>query len=139
MGPGLLTRRCPMKLSRIAACSTSRVLLLAAALALGLSACGGGGGGDTGSTTTSTGSTPAPVTAAADSFSSGTISAFGSVFVNGHEFNTNRAQVIDDDDGTTTAGVAGLEVGMVVDVKEDAANKNEAAELHVHPLARGFV
>ena len=112
-----------MKLSRIARCSTYRELSLAAALALGLSACGGGGGGDAGPSTATDGTptTPTPVTAAAETYSSGAISAFGSVFVNGHEFNTDRAQVIDDDDGTTATGVTGLEVGMVVDVKEDTA------------------
>jgi hypothetical protein len=50
--------------------------------------------------------------------------------------------VIDDDTGATTAGTTGLEVGEVVDVKQDATSTAAApvaAELHVHPLARGFV
>src|SRR5512140_1510344 len=111
-----------------------RMLPLALGLALGLAACGGGGGSDTTAT-------PTPVAAAATD-SSGAITAFGSVFVNGHRFNTDHARLIDDDTGAATTGVAGLEVGMVVDVKKDAAGTEAApvaAELHVHPLARGYV
>jgi hypothetical protein len=110
------------------------MLPLALGLALGLAACGGGGGSDTAVT-------PTPVAAAATD-SSGAITAFGSVFVNGHRFNTDHARLIDDDTGAVTAGVGGLEVGMVVDVKKDAAGTESApvaAELHVHPLARGYV
>lgn len=111
---------------------------LGAALALGLAACGGGGDSGTtaGGTTTAT-----PVSAAATD-SSGAITAFGSVFVNGHRFNTDHVRVIDDDTGAVTAGVTGLEVGTVVDVKQDPTSTSAApvaSELHVHPLARGFV
>lgn len=115
-----------------------RMLPLAFGLAIGLAACGGGGGGSTPSATT----TPTPTSAAAAPSSSGAITAFGSVFVNGHEFNTTHAQVIDDDTGAVSTGAAGLEVGEVVDVKADAnstAAAPVAAELHVHPLARGYV
>lgn len=120
----------------------ARMLPLALALALGLSACGGGGGGGTTGSTAGTTSTPTPTAAAAGTYSSGAISAFGSVWVNGHEFNTDHARVIDDDTGATTAGVGGLEVGAVVDVKADdasTAGAPVAAELHLHPLARGYV
>lgn len=118
----------------------ARMLPLAFALALGLAACGGGGGSST--TGSTAGTTPTPTAAAAGTYSSGTITAFGSVWVNGHEFNTDHARVIDDDTGATTAGVNGLEVGAVVDVKADdnsTANAPVAAELHLHPLARGYV
>lgn len=104
---------------------------LAALLALALSACGGGGS-----------STDGTATGQGASYSSGTVTAFGSVFVNGHEFATHSAQLIDDDEGTTTASMAGLEVGMSVDVKA-AANSSDAnpvaAEIHLHPLVRGYV
>ncbi len=115
------------------------LFLPALGLALTLAACGGGGGstGGTGATTPSGGTaTPSAAT------SSGEISAFGSVFVNGHEFATGSAQVVDDDSGDTTATVAGLEVGQVVDVQAatDSTSANPAAAwLHVHPLARGYV
>jgi hypothetical protein len=125
-----------MKITRISQASVWRMLPLALGLALGLAACGGGGGD------MPTPANPAPVVAAAPADSSGTITAFGSVFVNGHRFNTDAALLIDDDTGAVTHGVAGLEVGMVVDVKQDApstAATPVAAELHVHPLARGYV
>jgi hypothetical protein len=81
------------------------------------------------------------------SVSSGAISAFGSVFVNGHEFNTDHANVIDDDTGVMTpaSGVSGtgsLEVGMVVSVNTATGSTNAApiaTEVHVSPLARGYV
>jgi hypothetical protein len=124
-----------MKTMEVRAWATRRVLPIALALtvAAGLSACGGGGGADT---------TAAPGTTATSSTSSGVITAFGSVFVNGHRFHTERAQVIDDDTGAVTNGSTGLEVGMVVDVKHrgrDDDPEADADELHVHPLVRGFV
>jgi hypothetical protein len=110
------------------------VVLCAAGLAAALSlvACGGGGVAAGGNATASS----------AGSISSGTITAFGSVFVNGHEFATGSAQVIDDDTGATSSGNAGLEVGMAVDVKAAADSSSSApvaAEIHVRPLARGIV
>ncbi len=104
------------------------LLPMAAALAIGLSACGGGAGG----------ATPSIATA----MSSGVITGFGSVFVNGHEFATTNARFIDDDSGNSTTTAQGLEVGMVLDVKPSAnssAMAPEASELHVHPLVRGYV
>lgn len=101
--------------------------LLATALIAG---CGGGGGA---------GGTTSQASSAA--VSSGAITAFGSVFVNGHEFGTSRASVIDDDTGETSSA-SKLEVGMVVSVKpmSDSTDRSpEAAEIHVSPLARGFV
>ena len=98
---------------------------------LSLAACGGGGSAATPSGT-----------ATISSVSSGAITAFGSVFVNGHEFATGNAKVIDDDTLAQTSSTAGLEVGMAVDVKPTAASTSgspEAAEIHLHPLARGVV
>jgi hypothetical protein len=96
-------------------------------LVLSLSACGGGSGGGA-----------QPQSAA---LSTGAITAFGSVFVNGHEFDTSHASVIDDDTGAA-APASSLEVGMVVTVKPTSESTDaapEAAEIHVSPLARGFV
>ncbi|NML44498.1 hypothetical protein HHL11_12100 [Ramlibacter sp. G-1-2-2] len=110
---------------------------LALAVAAGLAGCGGGGGGGGDGGTT----TPAPA-AAASTMSSGVITAFGSVFVNGHRFHTDSARVIDDDTGAVSTSATGLEVGMVVDVKHKGRDDDpeaEAEELHTHPLARGFV
>lgn len=107
------------------------------AIALALAACGGGGGGGSDS---AGGGTSSP--AGANAVSSGAISAFGSVFVNGHEFATGSARVMDDDTGDTAGKVSALEVGDVVDV-DPASTSTSAAPiaqwLHVHPLARGYV
>ncbi len=105
------------------------------AIALALAACGGGGGSNSGPPTTGP-------TSASPSTSSGAITAFGSVFVNGHEFGTSSAQVVDDDTGDTSGRVSALEVGQVVDVQPSSASTNAAPVaqwLHVHPLARGYV
>ena len=114
--------------------STHRAL--SSLLALTLAACGGGGGGSPGSSGPTSG--PAGV---ATSSSSGAITAFGSVFVDGHEFATGGAQVVDDDSGASER-VADLEVGQVVDV-DPASNSTASAPiarlLHVHPLVRGDV
>ena len=93
-----------------------------------VAACGGGG-----DSTTPSGATEAAL-------SSGSISAFGSVYVNGRRYTTGNARVIDDDTGAvSTASAAALEVGMVVDVKPASTGSSDAAELHLHPLARGIV
>ena len=105
------------------------------ALTLALAACGGGGGDAGGAPTTGPAS-------ASPSTSSGAITAFGSVFVNGHEFRTSSAQVMDDDTGDTSGHVSALEVGQVVDVTPSSASTSAdpvAQWLHVHPLARGYV
>ncbi|HEU5296562.1 MAG TPA: DUF5666 domain-containing protein [Burkholderiaceae bacterium] len=110
-----------------------RSLASAATVALVLSACGGGGSSSPSSATLS-GASPGAT-------SSGTVTAFGSVFVNGHEFDTTNARVIDDDAGTT-GSTSSLEVGMSVDVRASALSSDRtpaAAEIHVHPLVRGVV
>lgn len=107
----------------------------ATALTLILAACGGGGGSSSALSGTISGASPGAT-------NSGTVTAFGSVFVNGHEFATAGAKVLDDDAGTTANGTSSLEVGMSVDVKASAASSErhpEAAEIHVHPLVRGVV
>ena len=111
-----------MKKSEFRGWATWRVLPIALviAMAAGLNGCGGGGGGDTGgtagtpATTPSPGSPTTPVTSDGTTMSSGVITAFGSVFVNGRRFRTDKARVIDDDTGAVTSGMTGLEVGMVV-------------------------
>jgi hypothetical protein len=111
---------------------------LPVAFALALAGCGGGGGGSDrpgGTNSGPTGTSTSPP-------SSGAITAFGSVFVNGHEFATGSAQVMDDDTGDTSGKVSALEVGQVVDVQPTAASTgaSPAAQwLHVHPLVRGYV
>ena len=108
---------------------------VSASLLLALAACGGGTSSSATSGVTPSGASPGAT-------SSGAITAFGSVFVNGHEFSTVNAKVIDDDSGNSATSTAGLEVGMVVDVRPAMASSSshpEASELHVHPLARGYV
>jgi hypothetical protein len=110
---------------------------IGASLVIALAACGGGSNG------TSSGGPVGPLSAAdPGSVSTGSISAFGSVFVNGHEFSTAHARVVDDDSGAASSSTSGLEVGMVVDVIAAADSTSAvpaASELHLHPLARGFV
>jgi hypothetical protein len=105
---------------------------------LTLAACGGGGGSAGNPVPTGPTSGPTGVTT---SSSSGAITAFGSVFVNGHEYATGGAQVVDDDTGASER-VADLEVGQVVDI-DPASNSTASAPvaslLHVHPLVRGDV
>jgi hypothetical protein len=114
--------------------TASNPRVLSSVLALALAACGGGGG----SSPASPGGSSGPSAAT----SSGAITAFGSVFVNGHEYATGGAQVVDDDTGATDAKVSSLEVGQVVDVQpasNSTATSPVARWLHVHPLVRGYV
>jgi hypothetical protein len=120
--------------------TTMRHALLAPAIpvafALALAGCGGGGSDG------SVGLNPGPTGTSMSPSSSGAITAFGSVFVNGHEFATGSAQVVDDDTGDTSGKVSALEVGQVVDVQPTAASTGAspvAQWLHVHPLVRGYV
>lgn len=114
---------------------------LASLLVLALAACGGGGGGGDSGDAGSSGAGSGP-SSASTSHSSGAITAFGSVFVNGHEYATAGVQVVDDDTGATDTKVSALEVGQVVDV-DPASNSTSASPvarlLHVHPLVRGNV
>jgi hypothetical protein len=113
------------------------LVLAVAALASGavLVSCGGGSGPAAAGSSTLSG-------ASAGAMSSGTVTAFGSVFVNGHEFATGAARVLDDDAGTSSSDSSALEVGMSVDVMASSRSSErspEAAEIHLHPLARGVV
>lgn len=106
---------------------------LCAGLLVTVAACQSGGSGTAANS---------PSGAVVGAVSSGAISAFGSVFVNGHEFYTVGAKVIDDDTGGTSTSTAGLEVGEVVGVVpagNSTASHPVAAELHVDPLVRGYV
>lgn len=98
-----LTGRKPDAISvgRLLACG----LALAAAALLG--ACGGGGGDTAGVGTGGTGS-----------FSVGTVTGFGSVFVNGIRYEDNGARLVDDDGTVKVLGSDDnpLKVGMVVEV-----------------------
>ncbi|MBK6851409.1 MAG: hypothetical protein IPG93_07335 [Burkholderiales bacterium] len=92
--------------------------------ALVVVACGGGGGGGPGSPPTGatlSGATPGAM-------SSGTISAFGSVYVNGHRFRTTNAVLIDDDDDSRSTDLSDLEVGMSVDVKASSRSRHDDPE-----------
>jgi hypothetical protein len=118
-------------------------LLAAAAIAVAsiLASCGGGGGGSGSADPGATVSAGAPAGGAL-AVSSGTITAFGSIFVNGREFATAGAQLVDDDTGLASTDLSGLEVGMEVDVvpaSASTASQPMAAEIHLQPLARGAV
>jgi hypothetical protein len=79
-----------------------------------LAGCGGGGGGGGGSTATS-------ATVSASDVSSGAITGFGSVFVNGVRFNTDTAEVFRDDNQLND--VRELSIGMMVRVQGDLGNR----------------
>ena len=93
------------------AASGARRRLLASGLALAattlLIACGGGGGDVAGVGTGGTGS-----------FSVGTVTGFGSVFVNGIRYEDNGARLVDDDGTVKVLGTVDnpLKLGMVVEV-----------------------
>ncbi len=87
-------------------------VLTAAALIAG---CGGGGGVDTGGTGIST------------AFSSGRISGFGSIIVNGIRFDDSTARVLDDDGMEHVRG--DLKLGMVTDVIAGAVTVDAASGL----------
>ena len=91
------------------------VTLLGAAGLVVLPACGGGGGGGVG------GGTIAGVdTGGTGSFSTGRISGFGSVIVNGVRFEDNAARIADDDDEAKVLTTQDLKLGMVVRVQGGA-------------------
>lgn len=117
----------------------SKFLITSAALSgvAALVACGSGASSPNGSSATQTAAVPHVAV------SSGTVTAFGSVFVNGHEFATTQASVFDDDAPSTPLSVASaLAVGMSVDVVPASTSTDaapQAAEIHVTPLVRGPV
>ena len=81
---------------------------LAIAAVIGLTACGGGGGGSD-----STASSPAT---SGSTITSGVITGFGSVFVDGVEFETDESSFSLDDGDDGMENEDGLAVGMVVTV-----------------------
>jgi len=88
---------------------------------LALASCGGGTSGTGGSGVTST----------------GTITAFGSVFVNGVEFNTSGATIVLDDN---PAAESNLRVGMVVTVSGSrSGSSGSATRIEVDDALKGFV
>ena len=103
---------------------TQRFALLGAAVALFIASCGGGTGG-----TGATSSTPAT--------SFGTITNFGSVFVNGVEFSTSSATITLDGIPVTENE---LRRGMVVTVSGSrSGNSGSAARIEVDDAVKGFV
>ena len=113
-----------MRLPHLATTAASAVLLL-------LSACGGGGGG----TYDGTPSVPDPAGAAAGALAFGTVTAFGSVWVNGVEYDTATAAIrIDDAPG----GTDDLRVGMVVRV-DGSALEHRATTVTVDGALKGRV
>ena len=87
------------------------VTLLAGAGVIVLPSCGGGGGGSPAG-----GGTAGVDTGGTGSFSSGRISGFGSVIVNGVRYEDNAARIADDDDDVVLRS-DDLKLGMVVRVQ----------------------
>ncbi len=103
---------------------TQRLPLLAAAAALVIASCGGGTGG-----TGITSSTPTT--------SFGTITDFGSVFVNGVEFSTSSAAIMLDGNPVTQNE---LRRGMVVTVSGSRSGSSGiATRIEVDEAVKGFV
>jgi hypothetical protein len=99
---------------------------VALAAATILAACGGGSSGSSMGTSAST-----------MNGASGTITGFGSVFVNGTEFATGmHTQVLDGDNDDAASSTANLQVGMTVDL--DAAG-GSASMLRFTSAVRGEV
>src|SRR5882672_5765948 len=89
---------------------------------LALASCGGGSSGPGGSGATST---------------FGTITAFGSVFVNGVEFSTSGATIVLDGNPATESN---LRVGMVVTVSGSrSGSSGSATRIEVDEAVKGFV
>src|SRR6267378_4865556 len=100
---------------------TSLYGLLLFGTLLALASCGGGTSGTGGSGVTST----------------GTITAFGSVFVNGVEFSTSGATIVLDDN---PAAESDLRVGMVVTVSGSrSGSSGSATRIDVDDAVKGFV
>lgn len=111
----------------------TRMRLLALGIAAAgtalLFACGGGSSG--GSASGSGTGTPTEA--------SGVIDAFGSIFVNGLEYQTNSStSFIDDDNNGAAANAAALQVGMTVDVSTDPTG-HWADIVHFGSAVRGEV
>ncbi len=66
----------------------------------------------------------------------GTITAFGSVFVNGVEFSTSGATIVLDDNPATESN---LRVGMVVTVSGPRSGSGSATRIEVDDAVKGFV
>lgn len=108
----------------LAACSAAAILPLV------LAACGGGSSGTSSGSTSTSGAVPA-------SSASGTITAFGSVFVNGAEYAVGSGtSVVDGDADDAASSSSALQVGMQVDV--DATN-GTATLLRFTSAVRGEV
>jgi hypothetical protein len=108
---------------------------LAVAGSLLLAACGGGGGG--GAATSAPTGSAAPATAGV---AVGPITGFGSVIVNGVEFDDGAAR-IGDDDGNALAS-SQLKLGMMVEVKgsvDVAAKLGKATDITVSSQLQGAV
>lgn len=97
--------------------------LFAAGCAMLLASCGGGGdnGSSTASTPASTASTPAAgapsgsVAATVNAVTTGPISGFGSIIINGVRYDDSAAKVVLDDDASVTS--ANLRLGMMAQVE----------------------
>jgi hypothetical protein len=103
------------------------IFCLFMSLPLWMAGCGGGGGG---STEISSVSTPS----SAVGISSGTITGFGSVFVNGVKFNTDNATIFRGDDQLND--VRELEIGMIVRV-EGSIDDKIALSVHFEEDVKG--
>ena len=109
--------------------SHGKAVMVTLAACSALASCSGGGGG--GSAMTGVSGTQQPVVAV------GPIAAFGSVFVNGVEYDTSRSNF--EINGATSSDGGALSVGMVVRVKgsRDGQGKGTATEVRYEEEIEG--
>lgn len=88
--------------------------ILAIACTILLQACGGGGGGSSAPAPTPTNTTPPPDPVSSSFTTQGVITAFGSVFVNGVEYETDSSEIKSDDNVATEGD---LRVGQIITLK----------------------
>ena len=113
----------------------NKLLVLGAACVVALSGCGGSGGGSTPAAGTST-------------VSSGTVTGFGSIFVNGVEYKTAGSKVHRPDDSATSTTLGSseteiqnhLKIGMQVKVKGNSdGTSGSASEIEFKDNMEGLV
>lgn len=115
----------------------SSITFLACAFAL--AACGGGGDSNSGAAPTTTGSTPAgstTVAATVNAVTTGPISGFGSIIINGVRYDDSAAKVVLDDDNNARS--ADLRLGMMAQV-ESQKDANASTARAISIATRSYV
>lgn len=97
-------------------------------VALLLTSCGGGGGSGTDANIQSDPVGSTPTDSAPLKISTGAITGFGGVFVNGVEYETDAAEIVMNDN--TQAGESDLHIGMVITIQGEIHEAGMTGEAH---------